>query len=226
VCGVDHSRCMNARSNRILITALALSLGVHLVFAFVVRNVSRVEAATTQPTHVEIVRIVPPPTPTPTPAPSPKPLLAPQPAHAAVTPAHNARVSVAPPKFSDSGAASGPAEPVAVATGGDLPQGTPEPVAPSPTPKPACAVPNATAHTIDVMPADAPEDASSSPATADVRVTLDAAGHVTGTEIYRSTNDTRMDHAALVAARGSTYAPAIVECIPVGGSYIFRVEFQ
>jgi TonB family protein len=213
---------MNVRSNRILITALALSLGVHLVFAFVVRNVSRVEAATTQPTHVEIVRIVPPPTPTP--APTPKPMRSQQPAHAPVT--HNTRVSVAPPKITDSGGAAGPAEPVAVATGSDQPQGTPAPVEPSPTPKPACAVPNATAHTIDVMPADAPEDASSSPATADIRVTLDAAGHVTGADIYRSTNDTRMDHAAVVAARGSTYAPAIVECIPVGGSYIFRVEFQ
>jgi TonB family protein len=215
---------MNVRSNRILITALALSLAVHLVFAFVVRNVSRVEAATVKPTHVEIARIVPPPTPTP--APTPKPMLVPQAAHAPVTPSHNARVSVAPPKLTGSGGADGPAEPVVVASGGDLPQGTPAPVVPSPTPKPACAVPNATAHTIDVMPADAPEDASSSPATADVRVTLDAAGHVTGTDIYRSTNDGRMDHAALVAARESTYAPAVVECIPVGGSYIFRVEFQ
>jgi hypothetical protein len=44
--------------------------------------------------------------------------------------------------------------------------------------------------------------------------------------IYRSADDPQLDRAALAAARGSTYAPALVDCSPAGGSYLFRVEFQ
>jgi len=71
-----------------------------------------------------------------------------------------------------------------------------------------------------------PEGVEGLPATAQVQVTLDAAGHVTGLQIYQSAGDPRLDRAAVIAARASTYAPALVDCAPAGGTYLFQVEFQ
>jgi len=104
--------------------------------------------------------------------------------------------------------------------------GTDLPGTPAPTPHPACSNPNEPAHTVNVVAPEQPDDASVLPATAQVEVTLDAAGRVLDTSIYRSTNEMALDRAALLAARQSTYAPALVDCQPTGGQYLFRVDFQ
>ena len=53
-------------------------------------------------------------------------------------------------------------------------------------------------------------------ASVDVLVSLDAAGHVVGATIERS-GVAVVNDAALAAARGSTYQPALHDCKPVSG---------
>jgi len=62
-------------------------------------------------------------------------------------------------------------------------------------------------------------------ANVDVLVSLDAAGRVTGAAIEKSGAGVVND-AALAAARGSTYQPALHDCKPVASTYTFRVEFN
>jgi TonB family protein len=115
-----------------------------------------------------------------------------------------------------------------VATSGVDTPGDPNAVATAPaaSARPACPVPNAPARTISAAMPETPEGIAGLPASAQIQVTLDAAGHVTDLRIYRSAQDPQLDRAAITAARSSTYAPAIVECLPAGGSYLFTVEFQ
>jgi TonB family protein len=61
---------------------------------------------------------------------------------------------------------------------------------------------------------------------AKVIVTLSPTGSVIGIKIAQSTGNMALDHAALVAARQSTYSPKIVNCEPVAGDYMFRVTFD
>jgi TonB family protein len=59
-----------------------------------------------------------------------------------------------------------------------------------------------------------------------VEVTIDAQGRLVDTKIYRSSGNAAIDQAALRAARQSSYAPKIVDCVPVEGTYIFHADFQ
>ena len=58
-----------------------------------------------------------------------------------------------------------------------------------------------------------------------VLVSVDADGRVSRVAIRKSTGNVTLDRAALIAARSSTYSPAIVDCIPTAGSYIFETDF-
>ena len=209
--------------NRVLLWAFGLSILAHVAFAVVAR-MPHAEAAPEQaPTHVTIARVVPP-TPPPTPTP---PQQHPHPAHAA-QPNAMPRVHIVQPHLSDHPGPASSSGPAVVATSGTDQPGDPNAVAtgsPAP-PRPACSVPNAPAHTINAAMPETPDGIAGLPATAQVQVTLDAAGRVTDVRIYRSANDQQLDRAALVAARTSTYAPALVECLPAGGTYLFTVEFQ
>ena len=93
-------------------------------------------------------------------------------------------------------------------------------------PPPACSQPYVGAHAIDVVVPSAPDDAAGAQGTAEVQVSLDAAGRVTDAHIYHSTGSMILDRTAIDAARRSTYAPQIVDCQPAGGTYLFRVDFQ
>lgn len=57
-----------------------------------------------------------------------------------------------------------------------------------------------------------------------VNVAVNAGGNVQGLTIEQSSGYTDMDKAALRAAQQSTYAPAIVGCVPAAGNYSFRVR--
>ena len=102
------------------------------------------------------------------------------------------------------------------------------PPAPSPTPKPACSAPYLEAATIQKyapeMPAMAKEQGLTG--TAQVEVNLSAAGQVLGAKIYASTGSSVLDAAAVEAAKRTTYAPKVVDCDRVPGSYLFRVDFE
>jgi TonB family protein len=208
--------------NRVLVWAFGLSILAHVVFALVT-HIPRVEAAPDRaPTHVRIDTLVlhtPAPTPTPQP---PQPQVHPV-VHANAAP----RVHVDVPRVSGPGAQS-TSGPAVVATSGAGLDGDPNALATASAapPRPACSVPNAPARTISAAMPQTPDGVEGLPATAEVQVTLDAAGRVTDLRIYRSAYNQQLDRAAIAAAKASTYAPALVDCLPAGGTYLFTVEFQ
>jgi protein TonB len=206
-------------SNPILVWALAISLGIHVVFAIVARTVPTAEAAPEPPQHIEIVRIA---TPHPSPPPTPRPA---RPVAASHKSTH-ARVSVHPPRVVAHGGGPVSTGPSAIATTGPPLTGNDVSSAAAPSPAPACSNPFEPAYTIAAVVPEAPEDAAGIKATAQVQVTLDDRGRVTDTRIFSSTGTMSLDRAAVDAARRTTYAPSIVDCQPTGGTYLFKVDFD
>lgn len=103
---------------------------------------------------------------------------------------------------------------------------TPVPT-PTPTPKPVCANPNADATTTQAVEPDYPDIARQQGAvgTVQVKVSLDATGHVLGADINKSSGNASLDQSALKAARASSFTPEVVNCVKTAGSYIFRADF-
>ena len=60
----------------------------------------------------------------------------------------------------------------------------------------------------------------------EVRIELDASSHITGTSIMRSGGSLLLDRAAIEAARASSFATQIEDCVAVPGTYRYVVEFQ
>ncbi|MBV8331825.1 MAG: TonB family protein [Candidatus Eremiobacteraeota bacterium] len=214
---------MNARfRDRFFVWAIALSLAVHATFALVLHRIPPAQAEPERPTRVEIVRVATPPPPTPT----PRPVV--QPRHpASRNPARSQphHVAVALPRVATHG--SNPdAHATSNATPGPEQTGSPAASSPPGTPAPACSQPYVAARTIDAVAPSTPDDAAGLQGTAEIQVSLDAAGRVTDVRVYRSTGSMSLDRAAMNAARRSTYAPQIVDCQPAGGTYLFRVDFQ
>jgi TonB family protein len=58
-----------------------------------------------------------------------------------------------------------------------------------------------------------------------VQVDIDAEGHVLDTSIAKTSGVYGLDQAALKAARASTFAPQVRNCVGVAGSYLFEVDF-
>lgn len=195
-----------------------------------------------------IVPTPPPPTPTP-PPPTPPPKATPPPVKA-TNPPPVAKLKITPPKTtSKSNSAASENKYVAPKVGSEngVPQGnaatgapapvaatgvpataapTPVPTA-TPTPKPVCAVPNADASTTQAVEPDYPDIARQQGAvgTTQVKVSLDATGHVTDASIAKSAGNASLDQAAIKAARASSFSPEIVNCVKTAGSYIFRADF-
>ncbi|GAC1306151.1 MAG: hypothetical protein NVSMB21_08590 [Vulcanimicrobiaceae bacterium] len=104
----------------------------------------------------------------------------------------------------------------------------PTPTPPPPTPKPACPVPNADATTVSAVEPDYPDIARQQGAvgTAKIKVSLDAAGHVLDVALAKSSGNASLDQSALKAARASTFAPEVVNCVKTAGVYLFTADFQ
>lgn len=64
------------------------------------------------------------------------------------------------------------------------------------------------------------------PATIQVEVTVAANGGVLGAAIYKSIGNMAADHAALVAAEQSTYAPRMVNCVATQSDLLVRYDFD
>lgn len=219
-----HFTSMKSNGNRILAWAIGGSLVAHLVFALVVRSMPVAIAKEQPPTKGGIIHIrMTPPPPTPTPKPQP-----PQPHHPT---APASRPVVHPPIANNHGPAPGkPSIPVIAATAGPGigdpgPQvvTSPEPTA---TPRPACSDPNVAARAIEPISPSIPDDAAGQSGVAQVRVTLTPSGGVSQVDLYRSTGNLSLDRAAVRAARLSSYRAEIRACVPVGGSYLFTVDFE
>lgn len=218
---------MSAVSNgRVLRIALAGSVAVHLIIAAIVysRPVTAAPEQPPQKTHIYKFQL-PPPTPTP----PPKPAHPQRHAHAVRPAIHNpVHIAVTQPKGPPIGPPVEPTgNPGPVDTAGPDTVPTDAPIAPTPTPKPACSAPDIAAKTLVTQPPIVPEDQSDGfTGTAKVKVDLDAAGQVVGTSIYESTGNMQLDRAALDAARESRYAPEERDCKNVAGSYLFTIDFQ
>jgi len=202
---------------------------------------------------IKVVVPTPPPTPKPTPPPTPPPKTTPPPVKQ-TNPPPQPKLKVNPPKTttqsksapsekqyvvpkvgSQNGVPQGtvnsaPPAPPSTATGppavAKTAAPTPVPTTP-PTPKPVCPVPNADASTVNAAEADYPDIARQQGVVGSVavKVTLDAAGHVLATEINKSAGNASLDQSAIKAARASTFAPEVVNCVKTAGSYVFKVDF-
>ena len=58
-----------------------------------------------------------------------------------------------------------------------------------------------------------------------VKIDLTADGTLSSASIIRSSGNQALDQAALRATRESSFAPAVQSCSPVGGSYVYVVDF-
>lgn len=215
--------------------ALLLSLCMHASFAPLAQRLKVVEASKDQaPEIIHLVRHRKPPPPEPTPQPTPKPRavkkLPPRAtAPAAARPVHLTHPSKGGPtnrgaahRIANVGNNPGAVDP---GPGDSVATSSPEPTA---TPKPVCSAPLVDASTIEKytpeMPAAA-RDAGLS-GTTQVKVDLSASGTVVDASVAVSSGSTILDVAAIQAAKRTTYAPKVVDCQRVPGSYLFRVEFD
>lgn len=211
--------------------AIAGSLFVHLMVAFVIHSRPVTAAPEPKPGHIILITL---PKPTPTPQP-PKPKTMPE--HTSNTAAHRPQmhtvhVTNRNPKGPVQIAASeppgtpGPRDFVTPGPNVSAPPAIATPAPPTPTPKPACSSPDVAARAIDTITPDAPDDAAANGAQTKVRVDLDASGAVIGVSVFQSSGDQRLDSAAMRAAGASRYAPEERNCKDVPGSYLFTVDFQ
>jgi periplasmic protein TonB len=220
--------------------AFVISLAIHFVFAPFLKNMTqRSEQQEVEKVSVTKKIIVkpptpPPPTPTPpppkqTPQPQQKPQQQPQP-----------KLKVQPPKTTSNSSSTRSTESkyVAPKTGSEngVPQGQgtaapapPAPSAPAGTPKPACRTPYQDATAVQAVTPDYP-DAAREQGLGEVQVTvivtISPSGSLVNATIGQGSGNMSIDQAALSAARQSTYAPKIVNCQPVEGTYNFKVTFD
>jgi len=194
-----------------LIAAFAISLLIHLLWAFLVRR-----TPPTSETQIETVTIrhrltmtkmpTPPPLPKRTPVPHPAPTSRPLP-----------RATQATQSAGGQGGNAHATTPP-----------TPEPTAaPTGTPNPCRnndidAVVLSTPPPPDIPVAARAEGTSG---TTLVDVKLDARGTVTGAAVSQSSGNPALDVVAVGMARDSTYSPATHDCKPVASTYSFSVKF-
>lgn len=231
-------------SRRFLVYGFLISVALHLLFGPLVdfkkieQDKEKVEtvSVTKKPTKV----VTPKPTPTPPPQPTPTPRTQTPPPN--TPPPKVVRLKVDVPKTT-ANAKGGTTETQYNVTKGSqegVPQGQdkgataapaapPPPPSPAPTPaRPACANPNVDAVATDKVTPEMPEIARQMGATgtAQIKVSLDENGKVTGISIYKSTGNRALDSAALDAAKQSKYAPEIKNCAKVAGTYLYTVAFE
>jgi protein TonB len=229
--------------------AFAISIVIHLILGPIVGryNPSHAEEKEVQKVSVskKVKVVVPtPPPPTPTPPPStPPPKNTPPPVKQSnPPPVPRLKVNVQQIHSSTKGGPSESQYNVKQGSQEGVPQGNapsgppaekaasapPAPPAPTPTPKPACANPNVEATTTNPVQPETPEMAREQGATGtvQVKVSLNPTGGVVGTSIYKSSGNASLDQAALQAAKQSSYASAVANCVKIGGDYIFRADFE
>ena len=100
------------------------------------------------------------------------------------------------------------------------------PIAATPVMNPAC---NADARIVRSAPPSWPESAmhdGGGPFSVTIDVTVAPSGALAGAIVRKTSGRADVDNASLAAARSSTYAPKMVDCKPVQGTYPFRAVFS
>jgi TonB family protein len=96
----------------------------------------------------------------------------------------------------------------------------------APTLHHTCPVPEQAARAIKLAPLVNPDGVVVKvPTTVDIAISLSDTGIVQSTSIQQSSNNGALDRAAIEAARTSTYAPEVANCVVVPGTYIYHAEF-
>jgi TonB family protein len=97
------------------------------------------------------------------------------------------------------------------------------------TARTSCANPDVGVTVTNPVQPDNPKSASDiglGAISVEVQVMVGPTGQVVGVSVYKSSSNMAIDQAALQAARQSTYSPALKNCHPTGGDYLFRADFQ
>lgn len=103
---------------------------------------------------------------------------------------------------------------------------TAAPVMPSATAT-VCPTPNRAATVVHLAAPLYPRGYySSKPVTVAVQVTIGPDGTITGGHVAQSSGVTAFDASAVQSVEESTFAPKLVNCKPVEGTYLFRVTFR
>ncbi|MGA8576212.1 MAG: M56 family metallopeptidase [Candidatus Cybelea sp.] len=90
----------------------------------------------------------------------------------------------------------------------------------------ACKNPNAEPQALNAVAPDLPKSewpTHKVEAVVVVKVATD--GKPVFARVYRSSGDAKLDQAVVTAAQHSTYTPALVNCVPADGTYLFKAEF-
>ncbi|MBV8373637.1 MAG: energy transducer TonB [Candidatus Eremiobacteraeota bacterium] len=198
------------RSQRLLVIAFAISLLLHLIFAFIVhpwrgRQENEVEVVSIVHRPVVMTRLQTPP---------PRAKVKPHPAPS-VRPAPVRRNGPQPQSGNGAGAA---------ATSEPLQQPS---LAPTVAANACEKTDVGAAVTLNPPQPEIPNDARAAGTSgiAEVNVRLDAAGTVTGASVSQSTGNSSLDLVAVGMARDARYAPALHACKPIASAYTFRVRF-
>lgn len=213
--------------------AFIISLLAHVAFVAVLPKMGTQESEqkVEKVTVTHRVRIPTPPPPTPTPPPTPPPPKATPPPHQQKT-APQPKLKINVPHLSNAGPAT-EQKYVAPKQGSEngVPsgQGTGSPSPATAPPGPQCKVPYQDATATNAVQPDYPDSAREmglGNVTVEVEVTVGPTGQLTAASIAHSGGNMAIDQAALRAARNSTYAPKIVNCKPVSGTYLFQADFS
>ncbi|MHB8434026.1 MAG: energy transducer TonB [Candidatus Tyrphobacter sp.] len=210
--------------------AFALAIFLELIALPFYHSLNQVQSGPTEkPFTIAKQTIKPPPTPpppTPTPPPTPQPRQTPQ--H--VVHPNPRPLLVHPPPVHSQGAGSQTQThytPPPNASVNGNPQGTATASPAAATPA-SCPNPNREATVISKATADYPQSAQElnlGDVTVEIKVTVGASGTLQDATVYSSSHNMAIDQAALRAARESTYAPKLVNCVPTVGIYLFDVTF-
>ena len=73
---------------------------------------------------------------------------------------------------------------------------------------------------------DSARDLGLGPALVPVVVTVDEKGTVVAASLFKTSGNSALDRAAILAARQSTYAPQLVNCAPTTGTYMFNAHLD
>lgn len=224
-----------------IIPAFVISIVVHFVLIPIFPQMTRHnEEQTVEKVSVTkkiVVKVPTPPPPTPTP---PPPKTTPPPKQQPKS-QPKVRLKIQPPKTTSNNASTSQSTekyvPPKTGSESGVPAGTvasaapapPAPTAPPGTPKPACKTPYQDATATNPVTPDYPDSAREmglGEVQVTVQVTIGPSGNLVDAKIAQSGNNMAIDQAALSAARQSTYAPKIVNCQPVVGTYLFKVTFD
>lgn len=217
----ERERFVSRRT--IIVAAIAISLLVHLFFAgYLPWKIGPTPQPEEQPARVRIIKlskITPPPPTPPTPQPTPAAKSSIQPP--AITPQRNGKPALAHTVVAPVRALTPAPKPLLTPTPSPKPSATPA-LGPCGGHKDADPAVQTTPDVGDIPPE---ARASKVSGTAQIKVTLDADGHVTATAVAQSSGNSGLDDVAARLARDATYSPKYVNCRAVAGTFVFSVHF-